>query len=260
MPSSVFTPDLLEKSRAKPERADCLFYHSFDLPNEPAIIGEWDMRGKFDQYTGNLDLSGKRVIDFGTASGFLSFEAEKRGAIVTSFDADSTARYTRLPHTPSRYTQDREAAIIEDDKWLDAVKNSYWYIYNVFNSRNKVYYGDLYNIPEEIGKFDVAIIGQFLVHNRSAIDVLEAVASKTERYLVITEGLWEIEEPGAKLIGSASTPGDFYSIWLYSPAFYYEVVGMLGFECKKFERHKFKCNHEKTNYDMELGVFIFERK
>jgi hypothetical protein len=254
------TLNLFQKPRAKPERPDCIFYHSFDLPDGTEIVGEWDMRGKFDEYVGNLDLSGKRVIDFGTASGFLSFEAEKRGARVVSFDADSAARYTRLPHTPSRYTENREEAIAEDDIWLDAVKNSYWYVYNALGSKNKVVYGDLYNIPQEIGTFDVALLGQFLVHNRSGIDVLEAVASKTERFLVITEGLWEIEEPGAKFLGCANAPGDFYSNWLFSPSFYFEVVGMLGFHCKSFERRSFRCNHEKHMRDLELGVFAFERR
>jgi 2-polyprenyl-3-methyl-5-hydroxy-6-metoxy-1,4-benzoquinol methylase len=117
---------LYQEPRAKPEREKCFFYHSFDFPDGSEIIGDWDMRGRFDQYVGNLDLAGLRVIDFGTASGFLSFEAEKRGAQVVSFDADSTARYASLPHTPSRYTENREKAIAEDELWLAAVKNSYW--------------------------------------------------------------------------------------------------------------------------------------
>jgi hypothetical protein len=252
--------ELFEKVRPKPALADCLFYHSFNLPDGTEIVGEWDMRGKFDQYVGNLDLKGKRVIDFGTASGFLSFEAEKKGARVVSFDADSTARYTRLPHTPSRYTENPEKAIAEDDLWLNAVKNSYWYVHNDVQSQNQVVYGDLYDIPEAVGMFDVAILGQFLVHNRSGIDVLQAVAAKTERYLVITEGVWNIEEAGAKLLGRASAPTDFYSNWLYSPSFYFEVVGMLGFDCKTFERHSFRCNHPSHLRDEELGVFVFERR
>lgn len=252
--------DLFEKARPKPAFADCLFYHSFDLPDGTEIVGEWDMRGKFDQYVGSLDLAGKRVIDFGTASGFLSFEAEKKGARVVSFDADSTARYTRLPHTPSRFTENPRKAIAEDDLWLNAIKNSYWYVYHAVGSKNKAFYGDLYNLPKGLGMFDVAILGQFLVHNRSGIDVLQAVTSKTERYLVITEGLWNIEEAGAKLLGRASAPTDFYSNWLYSPSFYFEVVGMLGFDCKTFERHSFRCNHPSHLRDEELGVFVFERR
>lgn len=250
---------IFQKPMAEVLQEDCIFYHSFDLPDGRSIIGDWDMRGKFDEYIGHVSLAGKRVIDFGTASGFLSFEAEKRGANVVSFDADSTSRYTRLPHAASLYARDPEAAIREDDKWLDGVKRSYWYAHNALLSKNRVVYGDIYNLPKELGLFDIAIIGQFLVHNRSGIDVLQAVAKNTSDYLIITEGVWQIEEPAAKFIGRADRPSDFYSYWLYSPAFYYEVMGMLGFKCERFKMGSFYCGHEGYKQDMNLGIFVFRR-
>lgn len=42
--------------------------------------GSWDLRGCFDEYVGHTKASGTTVIDVGCASGFLRFEAEKRGA------------------------------------------------------------------------------------------------------------------------------------------------------------------------------------
>lgn len=239
---------------------DCIFYHSFDLPDGRRIDGDWDMRGKFEQYTGNVEFAGKTVIDFGSASGFLSFEAEKRGARVVSFDADSTARYTRLPHAGSPYSRDPQAAIREDNKWLDGVKRSYWFVHGALRSNNRVVYGDIFKIPDWVGRFDVAIIGQFLVHNRSGIDVLESVARQTSDYLIITEGVWPINEPGAKFIGSADRPSDFFSNWLYSPPFYYEVMAMMGFKCEKFKMETFYCGHAGYKKNMELGVFVFRRE
>jgi hypothetical protein len=78
--------------------------------------------------------------------------------------------------------------------------------------------------------------------------------------LVITEGIFDIEEAGARFLGRADSPTDFYSNWLYSPAFYREVAGMLGFKCKTFDRQKFRCNHSNQMRDLELGVFVFERR
>ena len=60
--------------------AECVFYHSLDLPLSGPQKGHWDLRGRFDDYVGNVPLSGRSALDVGTASGFLSFEAEKRGA------------------------------------------------------------------------------------------------------------------------------------------------------------------------------------
>lgn len=238
---------------------DCRFYHSFDLPDGRTILGDWDMRGKFDDYIGGISLAGKRVIDVGTASGFLSFEAEKRGAKVTSFDADDTRRYTRLPHANSLYKKNQADAIVEDNKWLDAVKRSYWFVHEATNSKNSVVYGNIFDIPAEVGTFDVAILGQLLVHNRSGIEILEAVSRSTSDYLIITEGVLDIEEPAARFLGRASQPSDFFSFWIYSPAFYYEIMGMLGFRCEKFQKTAFYCGHEDQKQDMELGTFVFRR-
>jgi hypothetical protein len=89
---------------------------------------------------------------------------------------------------------------------------------SVLRTKNCVVYGNVHDLPPGlIGAFDVAILGQFLVHNRSGIDVLEAVARTTKDAMIITEGVWPVKEPGAKLIGSAARPDDFYSNWLYSP-------------------------------------------
>src|SRR4051812_37484330 len=65
---------------------DCWFYHVMDLPGAGKVGGQWDLRGQVDEYLGGFDFRGKRVLDVGAASGFLTFEMEKRGADVVSFD------------------------------------------------------------------------------------------------------------------------------------------------------------------------------
>jgi 2-polyprenyl-3-methyl-5-hydroxy-6-metoxy-1,4-benzoquinol methylase len=64
------------------------FYHVMDLPEFGTVnhFGSWDLRDRFDDYVAHTPLASKTLLDVGCASGFLSFEAEKRGAIVTSFD------------------------------------------------------------------------------------------------------------------------------------------------------------------------------
>ena len=60
-----------------PAKSDCTFYHSIDYPDGDSVTGVWDIRGKFEQYLGNYSLKGQTVLDVGTASGFIAFEAEK---------------------------------------------------------------------------------------------------------------------------------------------------------------------------------------
>src|SRR6266403_2835052 len=80
---------------------ECVFYHALDLPSFGAVEGHWDLRGRFDEYVGYTDLRDKTVLDVGTASGFLSFEAEKRGATVVSIDASSARPWDRVPFPES---------------------------------------------------------------------------------------------------------------------------------------------------------------
>jgi hypothetical protein len=77
--------------------ADCDFYHTMDLPISWLRTGQWDLRVRFDQYVGGVSLAGRTVLDVGAASGFLSFEAERRGATVTSFEAAHAGQYRVLP-------------------------------------------------------------------------------------------------------------------------------------------------------------------
>ena len=68
-----------------------------DLPGFGEVGKGWDLRKTIDDYLGHFDFRGKRVLDVGTASGFLTFEMEKRGAEVVSFDMASRAQWQLVP-------------------------------------------------------------------------------------------------------------------------------------------------------------------
>ena len=87
--------------------------------------GEWDLRGRFDDYVGRLDLSGKRVLDIGTASGFLTWEAERRGAQVVSFDLDHASLQKLLPFRDSIYMRDRAESERQREHFFDGMKRGY---------------------------------------------------------------------------------------------------------------------------------------
>ena len=50
------------------------------------IIGLWDLRQTVDDYLGRIDFAGKRVLEIGPASGFLTIEMERRGADVVAVE------------------------------------------------------------------------------------------------------------------------------------------------------------------------------
>lgn len=68
---------------AKPKEVnnidECYFYQTVELPGYGILNGEWDLRDGVDAYLGNYSFKGKRVLEVGTANGYLCFEMEKRG-------------------------------------------------------------------------------------------------------------------------------------------------------------------------------------
>ncbi len=65
------------------------WYHSIELPDGrvvPGVIALEALRARIDRYPIPLDLHGKRVLDVGAATGWNSFELERRGAQVVAVD------------------------------------------------------------------------------------------------------------------------------------------------------------------------------
>jgi SAM-dependent methyltransferase len=64
-------------------------YHSLELNDGtviPGLISVEQLRARLDRYPLPEDLRGKRVLDIGAASGWNSFECERRGAEVVAID------------------------------------------------------------------------------------------------------------------------------------------------------------------------------
>ena len=77
---------------------DCYFYHSMEIPGYGLVEGPWDLRGGVDDYLGGVDLRDKRVLEVGTASGFLCFTMEGRGADVVAYDLSDEQSWDVVPY------------------------------------------------------------------------------------------------------------------------------------------------------------------
>ena len=109
-------------------------------------------------------MRGKSVLDIGTATGFLSFEAEKRGAQVVSFDMDQGSQQTFLPFKDRPYYSDHQRWAETYNAQIEKWKNAYWLCHRLLESNARVYYGNVYDLPLSLGRFDVAIVGSVLEH------------------------------------------------------------------------------------------------
>lgn len=219
---------------------DCFFYHSMDLPGIGLVPAHWDLRGRFDDYVGGVDVAGKSVLDIGTATGFLSFEAEKRGATrVVSFDMSDPKQQTFLPfkdkpsyRDPERFAEAHRAEI---EQW----RNAYWLCHRLLNSKAEVYYGDIKHLPAELGQFDVAIVGSVLEHLSDPVTALGSIARLTKSTMVVITPLLQTDERIAHFEGRADNPAADFTWWTFSIGTYREVFRMLGFTIVKVTEAKY---------------------
>jgi hypothetical protein len=231
---------------SEPIRLDrCWWYHAMDLPCGE-VGGEWDLRGRFSEYTGGIPLAGRSVIDVGAASGYLSFKAEEIGANVTSFDAASVDEYNVVPSkktgNPDGFTQ---------------LRNSYWYAHRALGSKIAPVYGTVYRMSEFVQPADVVMIGQILVHLRDPLEAIRQAALVAKEQIIITEGSFESPHPISAFLGGKSDPSAW---WHLSDTLYREWLGLVGFDVTSIRRGHFTCNAHEPGQQVELWTFVANRQ
>lgn len=218
-----------------------------ELPGVGLIQGEWDLRGRFGDYTDHYSFAGKRVLDIGAGSGFLSFSAESAGAEeVISFDLDSSYRQDFLPFAHKLHYVDRDEFAKHHDWWIRKWRNGYWLSHRLLNSKAKCIYGDVYRIPPDLGTFDVVIVGSILEHLADPIKALASVARVTRNHMLIVTPMIETDDKIARFEGDCENPDQDYVFWTYSKGIYRHVLSMLDFEIKKLTEYNFKAEWDQS--------------
>ncbi|MET0555786.1 MAG: hypothetical protein ABW221_22290 [Vicinamibacteria bacterium] len=224
---------------------DCIFYHSIDLPGLGTVPGVWDHRGTADAYLGHVDVAGKSVLEVGPASGFFSFELERRGARVTALELGEESDWDRVP-TP--YMDDRALQAAMRDN-VAAVHRSWSFAHARLGSKVATVWGTAYEAPRLVDAVDVAMFGNVLQHLRDPLLALSRVAQVTRETLIVSETLWidtpEFRETALmQLIPRADLPEVCGSWFNVSPAVVTATLQMLGFPRIRCEFH-----HQRFNGD-----------
>jgi O-methyltransferase len=215
--------------------ADCYFYHTMELPGLGVIEGrDWDLRGRVDKYLGNLDFSGKRVLEIGPASGFLTFEMEKRGADVISVEVTDEHGWDFVPYPNVKL----EEVLGPRRIVMQQLKNSYWFSHAALQSKTKIYYGDAYNLPAALGEFDIAVIGAVLLHCRDPLRIVEQCAKRAKSLIIVDKFHSDLE--GAPVCRLAPTPENFlwHTWWHFSTQFFTQFLAVMGFTSTQTLTHQ----------------------
>jgi SAM-dependent methyltransferase len=238
----------------------CFFYHVMDVPGVESVEtdtagGKFDLRGGEPDYLGHVQLDGRRVLEIGPASGFLTFFMEREGADVVAVELGPDADWDIVPHAQL------DLAAIRDERReiMRQLRNGFWWGHEQTNSSAKVHYGSVYALPEELGSFDVALMAAVLRHTRDPLRIIEGCARHAQR-LVITE-MYAPEldgSPVARLVPSLdSVTWDTW--WDLSPDLLSRFVEVLGFEELTVSHHRQRFLHGDAEHEIPFFTLVAGR-
>lgn len=162
---------------------DCYFYHTMDIPGHGVVTGEWDLRGRENLYLGGFDFTGKRVLEMGPASGFLTRYMEQAGADVVAYDLSEDHSWDTVPFDGSDFEQlDKERR-----EHIRRLNNGWWLSRNANNLSAQAVYGTVYTVPEAIGQVDVATFASILLHVRDPFLAVRTAARLVRETIIVTD-------------------------------------------------------------------------
>ena len=230
-------------------REECVFDHVMEIPNHGLLGESWDLRAGADDYLGQVPLSGRRVLEIGPASGFLTFHMERRGAEVVAVELGPDSDWDVVPHARldiARILEDRRAA-------LQMIRNSFWFAHERFGSQARVHYGSAYDLPDALGHFDLAVLGSVLLHMREPLRALEECARLSDALVIAEMYFPELGEgPVARLYPTVDS-SQWDTWWSFTPQMLRQFLEVLGF------RHVALTHHTQTFVNagsaMEIPMF-----
>lgn len=210
---------------------NCYFYHTIEYPNGEIQLGSWTIND-FSSYIGSFSVSKKSVLDIGTASGFLAFQAEKAGAIVTATDAKLAKEYKLVPFANTLYMDDILAwrETIESDLFLK-MRNSFWYSWRKMSSNVEVAYCSVYDLIEVDRRFDVVICGAIIEHLSDPVSAIGAFARLANEAVIIAfTPVLDVDDCRMQPLNDWTNSNYAYVWWQLSRGLYKKIFNNLGFD------------------------------
>ena len=218
----------LSARRADADLSNFTWYHATELPDGTVLPGVWDLRGHESAYLGGVDLAGKRVLELGPATGYLTFYMERMGAEVVSFEAGFDVPINTLP-VKGQDQPDERLRVMQDT--IDPNHDGWWHLHRAFGSSAKFVQGNIYDMPGDLGTFDITVVGAILLHLREPWGALSQAAQRTTETMIVTEPLQDDLDPPESNIMRFSPSAEHHltNWWSIYPGAVVSMLGRLGF-------------------------------
>ncbi len=226
----------LSKRREGADLSDLVWYHAFELPDGRVLPGAWDLRGHETAYLGGVDVAGKRVLELGPATGYLTFYMERMGAEVVSFEAGFDVSIDMLP-VKGRDDPEGKRRVMQDT--IDRNHDAWWYLHRTLGSSATFVQGSIYDMPADLGTFDITLVGAILLHLREPWGALSQAAQRTTETMIVTEPLQDdLHDPESNIMRfSPSAEHHVTNWWSIYPGAVVSMLSRLGFGLTETTMH-----------------------
>ncbi len=214
------------------------WYHTVDLGNGIVTPGDYDYRKDLDAFQFPKDMTGLKVLDVGAATGFFTFEFEKRGAEVTAVELPSLYEWDVIH-------DEKEKALAKICKHHanSSIEETYRrHLYAPFDfchtqlkSSSKRVFSSIYNLtPELLGnqQFDIVFLGDILLHLFAPMRALNVIAPLCKSRLIIASDIFEDKSgmPLMYFLGTLNQKLDQRTWWAFSQQCMEEMMMRVGFK------------------------------
>ncbi len=213
------------------------WYHTVDLGNGIVTPGDYDYRHSLPSFHFPDDMYGMKVLDVGSATGFFSFEFERRGAKVVSVELPSLHDWDII--------HDEKAAVIlsimaecqatsPEDAYYRHLKGPFDFCHSQRKSSVRRVFSPIYDLTAEIlgdDQFDIVFLGDILLHLFAPLKALNVIAPLCKDRLIIGTDLFADpgEAPSMRFLGTVSKKMDHRTWWAFNRVCMEEMLRRVGF-------------------------------
>jgi FkbM family methyltransferase len=181
-------------------------YHRIDFGDGIILNGQVDPASYLDAYDLPEDLTGTKVLDVGTSTGFFALECARRGGIVTAIDID----FDGWPLNDLARLSDRQVRFVQ--------KN-------------------IYDLDGTFGQFDLVICGSMLLHIPDLVGALRALRQVCAGRLIVSTACTADSEtnpwPLFNFAGVHAREADYWVYWIASAAGMTRLATVAGFSVER---------------------------
>lgn len=168
------------------------WYHAVDLGGGLVTPGDYDFRSQVSAFGFPRDMTGMRVLDVGSATGYFAFEFERRGAEVVSVELPSLTAWDMVESEREdmlRRLMEAHDATSPAEAYDRHLAGPFRFCQSALDSSVTRCYSSIYDLTlAKVGgeKFDLVYAGDILMHLFSPFKALDVLSGLTRGALMAT--------------------------------------------------------------------------